>query len=186
MLLAFGCATYVPIEIKDEEADSQVSETVIETQAHIEQIKEAPVTKNPFVTNSSLQYMKDVVRVSNCVVANPEFLKEVEAFPKFTFTDKTSKEVADSLRNLKEIMLSTYRPKNPFSKAIATTFAGDPFVYFSTRKNPREMKYMLNTSFHEALHLVEFSHGDNSPIGKEDSVNYMVGTIAEKYSKACE
>lgn len=139
-----------------------------------------------FTTSSSLQWMKDLAKVSDCVIKNEDFLKEVESFPKFTHTTKTPKEVADSLRNPKPVILSTYRTKNPLSKVIATTYNNDrKHVYFNLRKNPRAMASLLNTSIHEALHLYGYSHGDNSSIGKQNAINYRIGKMAEKHVKGC-
>lgn len=140
-----------------------------------------------FTTSSSLQWMKDLAKSADCVIRNEQFLKEVELFPKYTHTTKTPKEVADSLRAPKPVILSTYRTKNPLSKVIATTYNNDrTHVYFNLRKNPRAIKGMLNTSIHEKTHLLGHSHGDNSSIGKGDSVPYRLGKIAEKYSEICK
>lgn len=174
LLLTFACS-YVPVKAPDVTPEFP-SETV--------------PTTNPkvvFTADSSLDYIHEVVRISNCVISNEDFLKEVEAFPKYDYTDKTSKQVADSLRNPKPVIVSTYRTKNPWSSVIATTYSSDPTtIYFNTRRNPREMPSMVNTSFHEMLHLQGWSHGDNYEYGKEKSVNHMVGTISEKYLKKCE
>jgi hypothetical protein len=174
----------------------RTTKEVIRTTNEVEATNEPPVIvldkerlkKVVFTTNSSLPYMAEVARISNCIVNNEAFLKEVETFPKFTHTDKTPAQVAESLRNPKPVVLSTYRTKNPFSSAIATTFSGDPTtVYFNTRKNPRPMPEMVNTSCHEGLgHIQGFGHGDNYPSGKEDSQPYRVGSICEKYVSACE
>jgi prolyl-tRNA editing enzyme YbaK/EbsC (Cys-tRNA(Pro) deacylase) len=130
--------------------------------------------------------MQNLAMVSNCVIKNEEFLKEVESVKKFTHTTKTSREVADSLRSAKPVKLSTYKTKSPFSKVIATTYKSDrTHVYFNLRKNPRKMESLVNTSFHEALHLLGHSHGDNSPIGKSQSVPYLIGKIAETYAQGC-
>lgn len=140
-----------------------------------------------FTTSSSLQWMKDLAKSADCVIRNEDFLKEVESFPKYTHTTMTPKEVADSLRAPKPVILSTYRTKNPLSKVVATTYNNDrTHVYFNLRKNPRALKSLINTSLHEALHLYGFSHGDNSSVGKSNSIPYAVGKIAEKYSEICK
>jgi hypothetical protein len=141
----------------------------------------------PYSTKSSLSYMTKTAAITNCVLKNEKFLSEVASFPKYTYTTKTPQEVRKSLESMKPVIISTYRTKNPWSKAIATTYSSDKTtVYFNTRKNPRPMTEMVNTSIHEGLHLNGFSHGSNSPVGKEDSVNYRVGTIGEKYVSECE
>lgn len=145
-----------------------------------------PFEKVVFTAKSTLPYMIDVARVANCVLSNPEFIKAVALYPKFTFTDKTPAQVAESLRDPKPVVLSTYRTKNPYSAAIATTFAGDPVVYFNTRRNPRPTPEMLETAFHEGLgHIQGYGHGDNYPAGKEDSVPYALGTIGARFITGC-
>ena len=134
---------------------------------------------------SKLTWPHEVARVANCVINTEAFIQEVAAFPKYTYTDKTPAQVAQALREVSPVVIRTYATKNPFSTVTATTYVSDPgTVYFNTRRNPRAMKPMVNTAIHEGLHP-EFGHGDNSPVGKEDSVNYRVGSIAEKYVEAC-
>jgi hypothetical protein len=141
----------------------------------------------PYSVKSSLKWVKQLADVSNCVIKNEEFLKEVEAFPKYDFTTKTSKEVAQAYRSSAPSVISTYKTKNPWSKAIATTYTGDSkTIYLNLRKNPRPLKEMVNTAIHERGHGLGFSHGDNSSWGKENSVNYRVGLIAEKYVEKCK
>jgi hypothetical protein len=152
-------------------------------------IKPAPVkiTREPFGFKSSLPYIAEVAKVSNCIINNDDFVKEVEVYPKFTHTALAPAQVAERLKALAPVVVTTYQTKNPWSNVIATTYSSDRVnLYFNTRKNPRDMKHMVNTSFHEALHLNGFSHGDNSPVGKGESVNYRVGLMAEKYVKECQ
>lgn len=180
LLLLFACA--------HKQAPQEAPVDVVYTEeTPVIVLDQEPLKREVFSTKSTLQWMKDTARIGNCVINNQAFLKEVEAFPKFTFTDKSSKEVADSLRNAKPVVLSTYRTKNPWSSVIATTWANDQTVYFNTRRNPRPMPELLNTSCHEGLgHLQGWSHGDNSPVGKEDSVPYRLGAICEKYEEKCK
>lgn len=184
LILLASCATKYTETKPDEVVVKDPATLPVETGVVLDQER---LAKEVFTTKSSLPYMAEVARISNCIVNNEAFLKEVELYPKFTFTDKTSKQVADSLRNPRPVVLSTYRTKNPWSAAIATTFSGDPTaVYFNTRKNPRPMPELVNTSCHEGLgHIQGYGHGNNSPVGKEDSVPYGLGTICEKFVSSC-
>ena len=140
--------------------------------------------REPFSFKSSLPYIAEIARVSNCVINNETFLKEVESFPKYTYTDLTPTQVGKILREFKPVTISTYKYWS--SKVIATTYAKDrTTAYFNTKANPRKMPAMVNTAFHEGLHLNGVSHGDNSSKGKQDSVNYRIGTISEKYAADC-
>lgn len=121
------------------------------------------------------------------MVQNPDFQIEVGSFPKYTHTASSPAEVMHAIRDLPSSRISTYRTRSPWSKVLATTYASDrSTLYLNLRKNPRPMPEMVNTVIHEGLHLAGFSHGDNSPAGKQDSVNYRVGAIAEKYVPECQ
>jgi hypothetical protein len=140
-----------------------------------------------FTTNSNLSWMHDLVKVANCITNNQDFLAEVLAVKSYTYTNATSRQVYESILNPKPVFLSTYSTRNPFSRVIATTYSSEPnAVYFNLRKNPREMSDMANTAIHEGLgHIQGWSHGDNSPIGKSESIPWKLGEIAEKYTEVC-
>ncbi len=150
-----------------------------------EVVKPVEIKKDTFNYRSSLSWVESLALKANCTVRLKEFQKELSAIEKFDFSDDNGKQVLEKLMyNNKTI--TTYRTKNPFSKAIATTYNTDKEnMYLNTRKNPREYKFMVNTVVHEFLHLVGYSHNGNNPVGKEKSVNYYVGSLAEKHSKGC-
>lgn len=140
-----------------------------------------------FACKSSLPWLIELTKVANCVANNQDFINEVKLYPKFTYTDKTSMDVANSIESMQGFMISTYKTKSPFSSVIATTYKNDnKTLYLNLRKNPRSLENMVNTVLHESLHLAGYSHGDNSPKGKEGSVNYKVGSLAEKYVGVCK
>jgi hypothetical protein len=139
----------------------------------------------PFKSKSNLSWINELTSTVNCVVNNREFLNEVKSFNKYTHTTATPEQVYISLINLSNFNVSTYKARIG-SRVIATTYKSDKAtLYLNLRKNPRELKYMVNTVIHEGLHLAGYSHGDNSPAGKDNSVNYKVGSIAEKYADKC-
>lgn len=135
--------------------------------------------------NSSLPWMKSLGTTAECVINNADFQKEVSAIEKFDYSTRNGKQVVADLVAMKDVAISTYKTKNPFSKTIAYTYGGAKTIYFNTRKNPRDFKEMINTVVHEASHIVGYGHGDNSSKGKEKSVPYWVGAIAEKYVLNC-
>jgi len=140
-----------------------------------------------FTCKSSLPWLVDLTRIANCLANNQDFINEVKTYPKFTHTDKTSTDVANSLESMQGYVISTYKTKSPFSSVIATTYKNDKkTLYLNLRKNPRRLEDMVNTVLHESLHLAGYSHGDNSPKGKEESVNYKVGSLVEKYVGVCK
>jgi hypothetical protein len=134
---------------------------------------------------TSKQWVNGLTSIAECVTKNEAFLKEIGQFPKYDYTTKTPAQVESALRSDKSKMeLSTYQA--PFwSKAIAYRNIGDNTIYFNRRKNPRQYAEMINTVIHEWLHVAGFDHGNNYATGKQNSVNYHGGLIAEKYVGVC-
>lgn len=152
----------------------------------IEILKPSPARSDVFRTASSIKLIQDSVRVANCVVRSEDFLQEISRFPKYDFTTLSPGAVADAYRSIKPIQVSSYQTRNPFSKVLATTYSTDrETLYINTRKFPRSLPSVVNTIIHEAGHLINFSHGNNSSVGKENSVNYRVGSIAETHTQKC-
>lgn len=144
----------------------------------------AEIKAQTFSVKSSLAYLKEVARASDCVIKNEAFLKEIGSHKQFDYTKLSSADVEKQLRTYKPIVLSSYR--KVFSKSIAYRNTGSNVVYFNTAKNPRPMKQMVNTAFHEWSHVQGFGHGDNYLKGKSNSVPYGGGDIAEKYVDECK
>ena len=76
----------------------------------------------------------------------------------------------------------TYKSRNPWSKANGYTKKRKPFkIHVNTRKiNKRSVDSWVGFLIHETCHLAGYSHGSNSPKGKESSVPYKVGSIAKR------
>lgn len=139
-----------------------------------------------FNTKSTLLWMKELVDVANCTIHLSDVRKDLLLVEKFTHTTMTPAQVSAAVESFKVAGVRTYRTKNPFSAAIATTYASDrENLYLNTRKNPRDIPSMVNTLFHESSHLNGFGHGDNNPKGKELSVPYYFGAIGQKYAHKC-
>jgi hypothetical protein len=140
-----------------------------------------------YSTSSSLKSIQDAVKVMNCLIKSESFLKAVGSSGGYDYTDKSPSMVEESLRSIHPIKVSSYKTKSPFSRVLATTYKSDrSTLYINTRKLPRSLPSLVNTITHESTHLIGFSHGDNSSVGKDKSVPYLVGDIAEKYVTECE
>lgn len=135
---------------------------------------------------SSLPWMSSLGKTADCIVQNVDFRTEVSAIKSFDYSKRSGIDVIKDLSESRSFVISTYRTKSPWSKAIATTYGSPKVVYFNTRKNPRDVPSMVNTIIHEWTHVVGYGHGDNSSKGKGRSVPYQVGSIAEKYSGRCQ
>jgi len=150
-----------------------------------ETIVNLPSIGKPFTYKSSLNWVKDLSEKANCTVNLESFQKELISIEKFDYSDDNGSQVLSKLLGSSKT-IRTYKTKNPFTKVIATTYGSDKeSMYFNLRKNPRKPELMINTACHEKLHLDGYSHGDNNRAGKENSVNYFVGTLCQKYSKEC-
>jgi uncharacterized protein (DUF885 family) len=109
---------------------------------------------------------------------------------KFTHTDKTPEQVFNHIASNHQEMTATikpWKPFNPWTSAIATTYKRKPGeIYINVKKiNQRSVAEYVATLVHEALHLapLSFGHGSNSPKGKENSVNYWVDAKAEEWAR---
>ena len=76
-----------------------------------------------------------------------------------------------------------WKPFNPWTSAIATTFKNKPGkIFINLRKiQQRSVEDYVNTITHEVTHILGYSHGSNSPKGKENSVPYWLGNKAEEW-----
>lgn len=154
--------------------------------ASIETGQPQTVKKELFVPKSSLKWVADASSVASCVIQLPELINDLAAVDKFTHTELNTSQVVEAVKAFTPKYVRTYKTKNPFSAAIATTYASDKTsFYLNTRKNPRAMPQMVNTYCHEVSHLHNFGHGDNSPIGKEMSVPFYLGSLCQKYADKC-
>lgn len=109
---------------------------------------------------------------------------------KFTYTDKTPEQVFNHIASNHQNMDATikpWKPFNPWTSAIATTFKNKPGeIYINVRKiSQRSVAEYVASLVHEALHLppLSFGHGSNSPKGKESSVNYWLDARAEEWAR---
>jgi hypothetical protein len=140
-----------------------------------------------FTAKSNLSWVESLAAKSNCIIKNDQLLKEIKGIKSFTHGVATGIKVADDLGKIPAIKISTYKSKNPFSKAIATTYPSDKeTIYLNLRSNPRAMDDMVATVCHEATHILNYGHGDNSPVGKYNSVPYKVQSLCKKYYHLCK
>jgi len=109
---------------------------------------------------------------------------------RFTYTTHTPEQVFNHIASNHENMSATIRPWkpfNPWTSAIATTFKNKPGeIYINVRKiNQRTVAQYVASLTHEILHLapLSYGHGSNSPKGKELSVPYFLGNKAGEWAR---
>lgn len=120
-----------------------------------------------------------------------DFLGIIKQESHFTYTNMTVNQVyttiKEGLDRKPRFKVRLYTSKWPWSKAIGYTTKGSSTIFLNSRMlDSRTVYDYVNTLTHESLHLKElggFSHGSNSPRGKEQSVPYRIGQLAEEFSK---
>jgi hypothetical protein len=91
-----------------------------------------------------------------------------------------------------------YRPWNVFTSAYATTYTGNfNYIGLNARKLNRSIGSICGSIAHEWGHCFEYylqskgfqirlNHGDNSPVGKEDTFQYWLGRAVKDYVEEVE
>lgn len=145
-----------------------------------------------FVPASKLNDVKNVIKFFDLIIDSTLCEAILKSDVKFSHTDKTKEQVVDQIRKATSVMKYGavylrvyYSPWWNISqrRVVANTqfVAGTYEISFNTRNfNFKNTPSAVNTLVHEFLHVIGFSHGDNSPKGKEFSVPYFVGNLAEK------
>lgn len=104
---------------------------------------------------------------------------------KFDFSDATADSLKETIRKGFTVRLRTYQPSiwkgGKWSKVIGYHSAGT--IYLNTYYMNRDDCSILNTLVHEASHTMGYSHGNNSPDGKDNSLPYWIGDRAEELCK---
>lgn len=173
-ILLASCSTVKKVEVPRTE---NLPEIPVETPAPI----------GEFTTSSNLTWLQDVVRVANCVKRKEELYKEIEE-TEFTMNNgKTSKQIAQELR-AGSFALETFSKWTLWnSKQIATYDTAKNAVLFRIQKNPRSMEEMIETAFHEPMHLLKYYHNGNyNTAENRKTVPYKVGEIARKHIGECK
>lgn len=146
-----------------------------------------------YSTKSNLTWMLKLVDVSNCVKNKEAFYQEVSAAEMLDTNGKTSKEVAEEIRAYSG-NLETYSKWTPWkSLELATYSKASNSVLYRTQTNPRAMKEMVGTAFHESTHIMGYFHNYEYNGSKNyakglnlKTVPYVVGDIAMKHAEGCE
>ncbi len=101
---------------------------------------------------------------------------------RFDFTDDSLENILQRLQEKIRLKVTTFHPNSRQMVTIAYHKGGT--AYFNKYKLERKECSTINTLVHEYMHFVGYSHGDNSPVGKEDSVPYYFGNRAQDLCEA--
>ncbi len=110
------------------------------------------------------------------------FKGDIIKLKKFDFTDDELPEILMQLQQKVKLRVATFEPKQDQMVTIAYHQGGT--AYFNTLKLERSACSLINTLVHEYMHFAGYSHGDNSPVGKENSVPYYFGNRAQELCEA--
>ena len=103
-----------------------------------------------------------------------------------------SKWVRDNKDNF-ETTVELWRPWNPFTSALASTYSNNwEIIKLNKRKLNRSISSITASIGHEWGHCfeyfltqgsseIQFNHGDNSPVGKEDTFQYQLGRSIKRH-----
>jgi hypothetical protein len=102
----------------------------------------------------------------------------------YTFTVKSPEQVAMDIKNRHtafEVRVVAWRPFNPWTSAIATTYTSDPTtIHINVRKIAgRDTSDYVATLVHEALHLMGYGHGDNRNQHREPKLSSVPIAVAQ-------
>lgn len=112
------------------------------------------------------------------VIFKPSILGKTQ----FDFNQLSFENIIERMKNPRFMKLRTFTPSPENMKVVAYHSGGTAFL--NSYKTERNECSMINTLVHEYMHYIGFSHGDNSPEGKENSVPYFFGKRAEELCQA--
>ena len=138
--------------------------------------------KKVFSFKSSLSWVEKATDCANIVINDKDFQDEAVAKTSFDYSEDDGEKVLNKLLS-HHCVARTYKTKNPWSKAVATTYRSNTEDMYFNRRKKRSIFAWVGTSCHECLHNVGYSHGDNSSVGKENSVNYWYGSLCTTHAK---
>lgn len=104
----------------------------------------------------------------------------------FDYCDETPLEIAKHIKyaagcDTLFINIKTYRPWWYFSKALGMTVGNT--ISLNSRRFPMKFEFLVSLLLHECCHVISYSHGNNSPTGKENSVPYYANAVVEDWFK---
>jgi len=122
---------------------------------------------------------------ANLVLASKAFYEAIRAHTRFDLTDASPNEIGEALEQCTlRLTVSLYKSRNPWSRALGYEDERQPnIVFLNTRKLNRSVASIVGTIVHEAVHAadahssLEFHHGDDSSIGKENTAPYWIGNL---------
>lgn len=152
-----------------------------------------------FVNESNSQLVKNAVDTANELLMNKEFYNAIIAKESFDMSEVSSEFIAEKIQMFRAGIFShlyvyTYYPKWRWSKAYGYFSPSNPdHIYLNAYKlirfsdNKRNTASLVASLIHESIHFLShktnkyFNHGDNSPVGKDNTAPYWIDNLAESF-----
>lgn len=168
--------------------------TVIETDVlkngetvKIQEVPGQDVSKGDFAVRfgaTKYPFIEDAAKLGNCLLSRDKFKKEISSHKQFDYTKNKSDKVSKDLFSRTPIVVRTYCKK--VTKTLGYRPIGSNEFYVNICKRTSLSADLVNTIWHEGTHVKGYGHGDNSSVGKGNSVPYGTGDMSEKYYSECK
>ena len=136
------------------------------------------------------EHIQQAVTAANALLRNDNFYRQIISKgsfdPQYTSADATPTVIADLIRTatLEMTVLLYLGPLRVY--AYDDTYNYN-LIHLNRLYINRNIPSLVNTMIHEMVHAVNylnpqyrFDHGDNSPVGKENTAPYWIGNKAEE------
>jgi hypothetical protein len=131
--------------------------------------------------------MIDALFKTNLLLEEDAFYQAISSHGRFDMANIDAPAIAQLLKeSTLRMTVDTYI--RPWSKADTYDDPDEPtLIYINQWRINRSIPGFCNAFVHKIVHAVnaenpqyEFGHGDNSPIGKENTAPYWIGSLAER------
>lgn len=174
--LLFIACSQAPVKKDPAPVETPVETTPVESPAKVF-----------YTTQLDAEWIQKGIKTATCVTTLPSFLNELIQIQSFDMSEDTGAQVATNLIKDEAVQVGTYATWWPWSAANGYRDPASNQVFINTRKDPWAWSpgQLTNFLIHERSHFFGYGHGDNSPVGKENTVPYKVGSLAEKHVEGC-
>jgi hypothetical protein len=145
------------------------------------------------IFNENISIVKVAIDKSLELLKNPSFYSAISAQSKFDLSTASPKIISDLILNSTlefkvEIFYPSVLQALKYRKTFAFTDGRFPNTLFlNFKKLDRASEDIAATIIHESIHALDdsennytFGHGNNSPVGKENTAPYWIGNLAFK------
>lgn len=140
--------------------------------------------------NYTNEKVEDAIEEANKLLQKRDFYNKIESEINFDMANVSASKISTLIQLSKQnkLYVNLYRSRNPWSKAYGYFIPSKPdHIYLNTRKLNRSLGSIVASLIHEMVHYVDnlypeysFGHGNNSPVGKEQTAPYRIDFIAQK------